>query len=471
MTETLVTQPTENRPSGVVNAHAGDTVLVVDDDHDLLKLLTMRLSASGYNVVAVDSAEKALAQLSLRPPRVVVTDLRMGGMDGMQLFSAIHTINSALPVIMLTAHGTIPDAIEATKQGVFSFLTKPFDSKQLLTQIQKAMEITGGVHVDSTSVADNEWRRDIVTRSPAMEEVLAQAQLVSRGDTSVFIHGPSGTGKELLAKAIHRASPRRNEPFIAVNCAAIPEHLLESELFGHARGAFTGAAQSYEGLFQAAHKGTIFLDEIGDMPLALQSKLLRVLQEKQVRPVGSTKTLPVDVRIISATHCDIEKEMSLGNFREDLYYRLNVVTLELPTLIARRQDIPVLAYHFLRELSKDFERKVRSFAPEAMEMLMTADWPGNVRQLKNVVEQAVALCTTSVVPARLVLKALRGKSGEIMPLTDAKRRFEHDYLLNLLQLTGGNVSQAARLADRNRTEFYKLLHRHQLNPTEFKGGH
>lgn len=471
MTETLVPQLNESKVSVSVNAHVGDTVLVVDDDLDLLKLLTMRIGASGYNVIAVDSAEKALAQLSVRPPRVVVTDLRMGGMDGMQLFNAIHTINSALPVIMLTAHGTIPDAIEATKQGVFSFLTKPFDAKQLLTQIGKAMEITGGVHVDSQSIADNEWRRDIVTRSPAMEEVLAQAQLVSRGDTSVFIHGPSGTGKELLAKAIHRASPRRNEAFIAVNCAAIPEHLLESELFGHARGAFTGAAQNYEGLFQAAHKGTIFLDEIGDMPLALQSKLLRVLQEKQVRPVGSTKTLPVDVRIISATHCDIEKEMLLGNFREDLFYRLNVVILELPTLIERRQDVPVLAYHFLRELSKESERKVRSFAPEAMEMLMTADWPGNVRQLKNVVEQAVALCTSSVVPARLVLKALRGKSGEVMPLTDAKRRFERDYLLNLLQLTSGNVSQAARLADRNRTEFYKLLHRHQLSPTEFKAGY
>ncbi|MDH5731842.1 MAG: sigma 54-interacting transcriptional regulator, partial [Gammaproteobacteria bacterium] len=284
----------------------------------------------------------------------------------------------------------------------------------------------------------------------------------------VFIHGESGTGKELLAKAIHQSSPRRDKPFIAVNCAAIPEHLLESELFGHTKGAFTGAATSYEGLFQAANGGTIFLDEIGDMPLALQVKLLRVLQEKQVRPVGSTKTLSVDVRIISATHCDIEKEISISNFREDLYYRLNVVTLELPSLVTRRQDIPLLAKHFLKELMMENGKKIKSFAPDAMELLMTAEWPGNIRQLKNVVEQSFALCTTSIIPARLVLKALRGKSGEIIPLTEAKKRFERDYLLKLLQLTSGNVSQAARLANRNRTEFYKLLHRHHLDPSQFK---
>ncbi|MDH5216331.1 MAG: sigma 54-interacting transcriptional regulator [Gammaproteobacteria bacterium] len=451
------------------NVSKNKTILIVDDEEDILRLLSMRLEASGYKVIAAESGEQALVQVSLQRPSVVITDLRMEGMDGMALFNAIHKVNSALPVIILTAHGTIPDAIEATKQGVFSYLTKPFDSKQLLTQIEKALSISGVSHeFEEDEQGANEWRSEIISRSPIMEELLAQAQLVANGEASVFIHGESGTGKELLAKAVHKASSRRDGPFIAVNCAAIPEHLLESELFGHTKGAFTGAASSYEGLFQAAHKGTIFLDEIGDMPLSLQVKLLRVLQERQVRPVGSTKSIDIDVRIISATHCDIDKEMTLGNFREDLYYRLNVVNLELPSLMDRRQDIPLLANYFLEELVRINKKKVKAFAPEAMELLMTAPWPGNVRQLKNVVEQSFALCTTPIVPARLVLKALRGKSGEIMPLTEAKRRFEHDYLLKLLQLTSGNVSQAARLANRNRTEFYKLLHRHQLNPTEFK---
>ncbi len=444
------------------------TVLVVDDDHDILKLLSMRLKATGYNVVAVDSGEKAIVQVSLIKPAVVVTDLRMGGMDGMSLFNALHKINSALPVIIMTAHGTIPDAVDATKQGVFGFLAKPFDSKQLLAQIEKAVAINSAYVEDEPTKKDDKWRREIITCSSNMEELLSHAKLLSQSDTSVFIHGESGTGKELFAKAIHKASTRHDQNFVAVNCAAIPENLLESELFGHTKGAFTGAAANYEGLFQAADKGTVFLDEIGDMPLNLQVKLLRVLQERQVRPVGSTKSVPVDVRIISATHCDIDKEMETGNFREDLYYRLNVVTLEIPSLCDRREDIPLLAKHFLKELTEQTKKKVKSFAPDALELLMTAKWPGNVRQLKNVVEQSFALTTTPVVPARLVLKALRGKSGEIMPLTEAKKRFERDYLTKLLQLTSGNVTQAARLANRNRTEFYKLLHRHHLEPSEFK---
>ncbi|MDH5299966.1 MAG: sigma 54-interacting transcriptional regulator [Gammaproteobacteria bacterium] len=452
------------------NLVQNQTILLVDDDHDLLKLFSMRLKASGYDVIAVDSGEKALVEVSIHHPKVVITDLRMDGMDGMALFNAIHKINSSLPVIILTAHGTIPEAIEATKQGVFGFITKPFDPKQLLEQIQRAMTVSvGDSHAaDENDATTQAWRKSIITQSPAMEELLSQANMVAGSDASVFIHGQSGTGKELLAKAVHAASPRRDRPFVAVNCAAIPEHLLESELFGHVKGAFTGAAGNYEGLFKAADGGTIFLDEIGDMPLSLQVKLLRVLQERQIRPVGSTRSTYVDVRIISATHCDIDEEVRLGNFREDLYYRLNVVMLELPALAERRQDIPLLAKHFLEKLAKDSSTKVKSFAPEAMEMLMTAPWPGNIRQLQNVVEQSFALCPSPVVPARLVLKALRGKSGEVMPLTEAKRQFEYDYLLKLLQLTSGNVSQAARLASRNRTEFYKLLHRHSLNPAVFK---
>ncbi len=259
----------------------------------------------------------------------------------------------------------------------------------------------------------------------------------------MLIYGDSGTGKELLARAIHRASPRRDEPFVAVNCGAIPEPLLESELFGHARGAFSGAVQAHKGLFQAADGGTIFLDEIGDMPLALQVKLLRVLQEGEVRPVGATQSIPIDVRVISATHRDLEAQKASGRFREDLYYRLNVVSLRLPPLADRREDIPLLATHFLRRLAERYKRPVPSLAPDAMALLVAAPWPGNVRQLLNLLEQAVALATTTMIPATLVQSALREDASALVPFEEARKDFERDYLVRLLKITGGNVTQAA----------------------------
>ncbi len=443
-------------------------ILLVDDDVAMLRLLSMRLSAAGYEVITAESGEQALAQLPVSRPHLVITDLRMEGMDGLALFNSIQQSNTALPVIILTAHGSIPDAIDATNRGVFSFLTKPFEGKTLLEHMQKALSLTGNVAPVQTESGDEAWRQEIMTRSSAMEDLLVQAKLVAASETSVLLHGESGTGKELLAQAIHQASPRQNQPFIPVNCGAIPESLLESELFGHSKGAFTGATRNYEGLFQAAHRGTLFLDEIGDMPLALQVKLLRVLQEKQIRPVGSTKLIPVDVRIISATHRDLEHELDQGNFREDLYYRLNVVTLELPNLASRREDIPLLATHFLMMLGEANAKQVTGFAPEAMELMVRASWPGNVRQLLNVVEQTFALTTTPIISATLVRKALREKPGELLTFADAKRRFEQEYLVQLLQITNGNVSRAARMAKRNRTEFYKLLHRHQIDPGLFK---
>lgn len=445
-------------------------VLVVDDDPALLRLLSMRLTAAGYDILAVESGEKALAQLPTYKPHLVITDLRMGGMDGMTLFSMIHDCSPTLPVLILTAHGTIPDAVEATNRGVFSFLTKPFDSKVLLDQVDKALRVTGkqGEDQDGEDVA--EWRQGIVTRSPIMEDLLGQARLVADSDASVFIHGHSGTGKELLAHAIHKASSRRSGEFIAVNCSAIPESLFESEFFGHVKGSFTGATRDHKGLFQAANGGTLFLDEIGDMPLSFQVKLLRVLQERVVRPVGSTSSTSIDVRIISATHRDLEELRNASEFREDLYYRLNVVTLDLPSLVDRREDIPLLINHFLNILDDANKKSIQGFAPDAMEALLSAPWPGNVRQLYNVVEQAVAFATTSTIPASLVQRALRDEvQSEIPAFADARSRFERDYLTQLLQITNGNVSQAARIAKRNRTEFYKLLHKHHLNPSQFKG--
>ncbi len=440
--------------------------MIVDDDPRLLRVMSILLNSSGYDVDCVEGGEKALSRVSLIRPDVVVTDLRMEGMDGMSLFSAINEINPALPVIMLTGHGTIPEAVAATKQGIFSFLSKPVDGKILLEQIQKALQISGDSGVSKDTVDESEWRQEIVTRSPVMEELLQQAFLVAQGDVSVFISGASGTGKELIAKAIHKASPRCKQPFVAINCSAIPEPLLESELFGHRKGSFTGATKDHIGLIQAATGGTLFLDEIGDMPLVLQAKLLRALQEQTVRPVGSTESVSVDIRVISATHKDIDQEMTDGTFREDLYYRLNVVSLDVPPLHKRREDIPLLTGYFLQESGKKDNKKFK-VSPEAMELLVSASWPGNVRQLLNVVEQVVALSPTSIIPPSLIKRALRNPGIEILPYDEAKRRFEREYLSQLLQITGGKVSQAARLAKRNRTNFYKLLQRHTIEPELF----
>jgi two-component system response regulator GlrR len=453
------------------NDTAHKKILLVDDDTALLRLLSMRLTSAGYMVLTAESGEQALGQLSLSRPHLVITDLRMQGMDGLDLFDAIRQSYPILPVIILTAHGSIPDAITATNRGVFSFLTKPFDGKSLLAHVARALSVSGAPGNAATEEANKQWRKEIITRSPVMEDLLVQAELVAQTDASILIYGESGTGKELLAHAIHQASPRKNKAFVPVNCGAIPESLLESELFGHSKGAFTGAVRDYGGLLQAGHEGTLFLDEVGDMPLVLQVKLLRVLQEREVRPIGSTRTVPVDVRIISATHQNLEQEMSLGSFREDLYYRLNVVTLEIPNLAARREDIPLLAMHFLSGLAEKSAKKVQGFAPDALELLVSASWPGNVRQLLNVVEQTYTLSPTPIIPAALVQKALRDKPGDILSFADAKRRFEQDYLVQLLQITNGNVSQAARMAKRNRTEFYKLLHRHHIDPAVFKNSH
>ena len=444
-------------------------ILLVDDDADLLRLLSLRMKSAGYQISTAANGREALSQLAVEHPALVVTDLKMDEMDGMALLDAIRRDYPTLPVIILTAHGSIPDALLAANQGVFAFLTKPFDGKELMAEVERAFQLTAAAPQGKRGKEAAGWER-ILTRSAKMQALLDQARLVAAADASVFIHGASGTGKELLAQAIHQASPRRDRPFVAVNCGAFPEQLLESELFGHKKGAFTGAASNHVGLFQAADGGTLFLDEIGDMPLALQVKLLRALQERQIRPVGATETIPVDVRVISASHRDLEREMAERRFRDDLYYRLCVVTLELPALAERAEDIPLLAEHFLREAATRNRKDVRGIAPEAMELLVTAPWPGNVRQLANVIEQAVVLSTTPRIGAPLIRHALRDRDGEVVPLADAKGRFEMNYLIQLMRMTRGNVSQAAQLAQRNRTEFYRLLRRYHLDPATFKEG-
>jgi two-component system, NtrC family, response regulator GlrR len=443
------------------------SLLLVDDDPDLLRLLSIRLKANGYDVTAVDSAQRALASIAAARPDLVLTDLRMEGMDGMALFDEIQVSYPGLPVLILTAHGTIPEAVAAVKRGVFGYLTKPYDAEELLAQIERALRLHGGTSGGQAGL-NQLWREDIVTRSSLMEELLAKAQRVAAGDASVLIQGESGSGKELLARAIHRASPRANQPFVAINCGAIPETLLESELFGHTKGSFTGAIADQRGLFVAADKGTLFLDEIGDMPLALQVKLLRVIETREVRPIGATRSTPFDVRIISATHRDLAKEKDNGTFREDLYYRLNVVTLKLPALDERPEDIAMLAEYFLTRLAPRYGRDKAAFSPEALELLVQAKWPGNVRQLYNVVEQSIALCPTEIIPQTFVHQAIQVEMHEMTSFEDARKRFERDYLTRILKLTKGSVTQAAKLARRNRTEFYKLLQRHGIEASVFK---
>ncbi|KFK96738.1 MULTISPECIES: two-component system response regulator GlrR [unclassified Serratia (in: enterobacteria)] len=436
-------------------------LLLVDDDPSLLKLLGMRLTSEGFHVITAASGQEALRLLAREKIDLVISDLRMDEMDGMALFAEIQKYQPGMPVIILTAHGSIPDAVAATQQGVFSFLTKPVDRDALYKAIDDALSL-------SIPAGDESWREDFVTRSPIMLRLLEQAKMVAQSDVSVLINGQSGTGKEVLAQAIHGASPRAKKAFIAINCGALPEQLLESELFGHAKGAFTGAVSSREGLFQAAAGGTLFLDEIGDMPLSLQVKLLRVLQERKVRPLGSNRDLDIDVRIISATHRDLPKAMAKNEFREDLYYRLNVVNLKIPALNERAEDIPLLANHLLRESALRHKPFVRSFSSDAMKRLMTASWPGNVRQLVNVIEQCVALTSAPVISEALVEQALEGENTALPTFVEARNQFELHYLRKLLQITKGNVTQAARMAGRNRTEFYKLLSRHELDANDFK---
>ncbi len=430
-------------------------LLLVDDDPSLLRLLTLRLEGEGYQVINADSAETALALLAKQSVDVVLSDLRMPGLDGMSLFDEIAKRYKGVPVILMTAHGSIPEAVAATQRGVFGFLTKPLNPAELREVLQRAL--------NQSLPEQEQWREAIITRSPLMQNVLEQAYRVAQRDVSVLITGASGTGKELLAKAIHNASPRAAKPFVAINCGALPEHLLESELFGHSKGAFTGAVTEHAGLFREADGGTLFLDEIGDMPVALQVKLLRALQERQNRPVGSANTIPINVRVWSATHRDLQQAMADGSFREDLYYRLNVVNLPLPTLEQRAEDIPLLARHVLQQSAERHHVKVTRFSDDALQLLTTAKWPGNVRQLVNVIEQCVALTQSPVISASLVEQALSQNSSYWPTLIEARDQFERQYLIRVLQMTEGNVTRAAELAGRNRTDFYKLLKKHELS--------
>ncbi len=443
-------------------ANSNYKLLVVDDDQEILTLLNNWLIKEGYSVAAALSGEEALQNIAAARPNLVITDLYMNGISGMQLLNTIHSDNPLLPVIMLSGQAQIQDAMKATHLGCSAFLTKPINQEELLNQIRQVLRLS------RDKKSGEGFVRDIIYRSKPMAELIDLAESVADTNVTLFISGATGTGKEIIAKAIHKASSRREHSFIAVNCGAIPEHLLESELFGHEKGAFTGANTRHEGLFMAANGGTLFLDEIGDMPLSLQVKLLRVLQDLEVRPVGSTRTYPIDVRIISATHKDLEKAVAEGEFREDLYYRLKVVPLYMPSLEERSDDIPLLVDHYLEQYSIRNKRRKKQFAPAAIEYLMASAWPGNIRQLINLVDMCATLCKSDVIPLSIVKKSIQNKPTQIQTLKEVKQQCERNYLISVMRISGGNVANAARVAGRNRTEFYKLLNQHNLDPADYR---
>jgi two-component system, NtrC family, response regulator GlrR len=447
-------------------------ILVVDDDRNLVELIRMRLETAGYEVVTAFDEEEALIKAPKHVVDLSVVDLQLVRTDGISLMEELHLINPHMPVIILTAHGSIETAVEAMKRGAFSYLTKPFESRDLLLQIEKALEnsrLSSEVERLKGLLEQSYAPANVISRSEKMRNVLEAVSRIAKTESTVLLLGESGTGKDLVAKLIHLAGARREGPFVAVNCAALPEGLLESTLFGHEKGAFSGAFRSAKGLFVQADGGTIFLDEIGDMPLSIQAKVLRVLQERCFYPVGSEKLTEVDVRVLAATNKDLQEQVKKGLFREDLYYRVHVIPIQLPPLRERKEDIPALVDFFLDELGKQTDKEIKGLTPQAMQKLMFYDWPGNVRELKNVIEYAVAMSDNDRITDDLILST-RGVVAEekLQPLKEARDAFEKTYLTYLLQTTGGNVSEAARLAGKYRADLYVLLRKHGLNPDDYK---
>jgi two-component system response regulator GlrR len=465
---------------------ARNRILVVDDDPNIIELVKMRLESAGYDVTAACKEEDAIGAVKAEPVDLCLFDLMLENQDGISLMESVHAITPDVPAIILTAHGTIETAVEAMRKGAYGYLTKPFEPRDLLVQIERALEhrrLNSEIKRLKGLVEERFDFANIVARSAKMRSVLDVVTRIAKLDSTVHIQGESGTGKELVAKAIHLASDRKDQNFVALNCAALPETLLESELFGHEKGAFTGAVKTTKGLFTQAHGGTLFLDEIGDMPLSTQSKLLRVLQERQFYPVGSQTPVEVDVRVIVATNKDLEEHVKRGLFRDDLFYRIHVIPIHLPPLRDRKEDILPLAEHFLKKCSVQMKRDVKAIAPDALRKMMLHDWPGNVRELENAIEYAVAMTQKDtitedyVLPTKVVLREEEKSSTQdrapasdemIKPLKDARDAFERDYLVQVLALTEGNVSQAAKLAGKYRADFYDLLKKHRLKVDEFK---
>jgi two-component system, NtrC family, response regulator GlrR len=449
-----------------------EQILVVDDDEGLLHLLKMRLSAEGFAVTSCTTGHEALVEAKKKMFDLAITDLRLRGEDGLDVTEELLRVHPQLPVIILTAHGSIPNAVEAMQRGAFGYLTKPFDDKELKATIEKALSqqrMSKEIQRLKSLVKELYGLENVVARSPAMQRLFQQIAQVADSDATILLFGETGTGKEVMARVVHTNSRRAKGPFVALNCAAIPEALFESELFGHVRGAFTSAHGPKKGLFQSANGGTIFLDEIGEMPLSMQVKLLRAVQEREVREVGSELSTKIDVRIIAATNKDLGEAVKNGSFRNDLYYRISVVPLFIPPLRDRRDDIPLLAQHFLKISNQRANKDVRGFTPTALHRLMVNPWPGNVRELENAIEKAVVMTRQDMITPDLLPSVGVSPDTPLKPLTEAKEEFERTYLKNVLQLTGGNISRAAQFAGRYRADFYKMLRKYGLHPSTTKG--
>lgn len=436
-------------------------ILVVDDEDKLRRVIEVHLLSAGFDVIKAASAEEGLTLADQAD--LVLTDLRLPGIDGLELLSRIRNRNPAATVVVMTAFGTVENAVEAMKLGATDFLLKPFSLDQLTAVIEKALEVMA-LRVENRLLREELGKRysfdNLIGRSPLMQEIFATVERVAPTRATVLLAGESGVGKDMIARAIHYRSPRRDKPMVKINCTAIPENLMESELFGYEKGAFTGASQSKPGKFEQADGSTVFLDEIGDVPPSIQVKLLRVLQEREFERLGSNKTQHIDVRVVAATNQDLRAALEQGTFREDLYYRLNVVPINIPPLRARREDIPFLAQHFVRKLAPDCGSNVDSLTTTAIEKLVNYHWPGNVRELQNVIERSLVLCTGDKLDAGDIrLEGIRPRSNETSFLPEGKTLDEHeqDIIREALHRADGNKSQAARLLGLSRNALrYRL---------------
>lgn len=449
-----------------------EKILVVDDDVSILKVLQMRLESEHYAVVAASEIREAKERIAEGSFDIALLDLKLDGGTGIELMKSLREVDPDLPVIILTAYGTIESAVGAMKEGAYSYLTKPFDYRELLIQIRNGIEkakLSREVkRLRSMLRADFEGQ-SIIGQSEAMKRVFEAVALSAETDSNVFISGESGTGKGLVAKALHQLSERKDKPFVPINCAAIPATLLESELFGFEKGAFTGAIANKKGLFVQADGGIIFLDEISEIPPPMQGKLLKALEEKEFYPLGSHRTVKVDIRIVSASNKDIEKEVEKGTFRGDLFYRVHVIPIRVPPLRERKEDIPLLVEHFLEKVAGKLKKPVKTLSPAALQRLMIYSWPGNVRELENMIECAVVMTPEEVIPEEMII--LPGQEmGEtaFKTLKASKKDFEKNYLIQLMKISRGNVSQASKLAGKYRADLYELLEKYRINPLDFR---
>ncbi len=446
-------------------------ILVVDDDQNILNVINLRLEANNYRVATTLQAEAAVKIAKNKSIDLALVDFKLADKNGIELMNELHQIDPELPIIILTAYGTITNAVQAMKKGAYSYLTKPFDDQELLLQIKNGLEkrkLSNEVKRLREIVKGISGLENIIGESKKMKEIMGQVVQAAKTDSNVYVYGESGTGKELIAKNLHVASSRKNFPFLAINCAAIPDTLLESELFGCEAGAFTGATRSRKGVFALAHKGTLFLDEISEMPTTMQAKLLRVLETKEFRPLGSEKIIKVDARIIVASNKNLEEEVKNGTFREDLFYRIHVIPIKLPPLREKKEDILLLAEFFLQKFTEKMKKDMNGFSASASQKLMQYNWPGNVRELENTIERAVAMSIKDVITDDMILSTQEMENKGLQPLKNAKADFEKDYLVQLIRLTHGNVTQAAKLAGKYRADLYELLKKHDLKPIDFK---